>query len=86
MVVNISETLQRWTNDRLPAGLHRVTAPRGMVDGMIPERYTVAYFCKADRNAPVGSLPPFCVGAPRKYEDMTALEYHQQRLTSAYAY
>ena len=86
MVVNISETLQRWTNDRLPAGLHRVTTPRGMVDGMIPERYTVAYFCKADRNARVGSLPQFCVRELRKYENMTALEYHQQRLASAYAY
>lgn len=28
MVVNVSETLQRWTNDSLPAGLHRVTVPK----------------------------------------------------------
>ncbi|KAL9020094.1 MAG: hypothetical protein Q9180_008657, partial [Flavoplaca navasiana] len=28
MVVNVSETLQRWTNDTVRAGLHRVTVPK----------------------------------------------------------
>ncbi|CAG8949079.1 hypothetical protein HYFRA_00002208 [Hymenoscyphus fraxineus] len=86
MVVNVSETLQRWTNDFLPAGLHRVSLPpllENSEEGLIPERYSIAYFCKADRDASVGALEPFkCPNT--KYRDITALEYQQQRLESAY--
>lgn len=88
MVVNVSETLQRWTNDVLPAGLHRVNVPENMAsaeDGMLPERFSVAYFCKADRDAPAGSLDCFVPqGSDPLYKPMTAIEYHQQRLQSAY--
>ncbi|MCJ1281401.1 hypothetical protein MMC26_000720 [Xylographa opegraphella] len=62
MVVNVSETLQRWTNDVLAAGLHRVNIPRQMEDketAVLPERYSIAYFCKADRDASVGPLQQF---------------------------
>ena len=88
MIVNISETLQRWTNNVLPAGLHRVNVPKQMElqeKGMLPERFSIAYFCKADRAASVGPLSQF-VSNDRKstYEDMTAIAYHQQRLLSAY--
>ncbi|KAL9006071.1 MAG: hypothetical protein Q9188_001198 [Gyalolechia gomerana] len=88
MVVNVSETLQRWTNDSLPAGLHRVTVPKSFEKrecGMVPERYSVTYFCKADRDASVGPLPQFVSnGSEAKYDDVTAIEYHQSRLKSAY--
>lgn len=89
MVVNVSETLQRWTNGRLSAGLHRVGLPSELDgrdhDGVLPERFSVPYFCKADRVATVGCLEPFVEpGAKATYEDMTAIEYHQQRLLSAY--
>ena len=88
MIVNVSETLQRWTNGRLPAGLHRVGLPPeldGRDKGVLRERFSVPYFCKADRAATVGCLQPFVEpGAKAKYEDMTAIEYHQQRLRSAY--
>jgi isopenicillin N synthase-like dioxygenase len=87
LIVNISETLQRWTNDRLPAGLHRVQMPReiGEATGVqIPSRYSVAYFCKADRDAPAGTLPAFTENGKAKYENITASEYHRQRLVQAY--
>ena len=88
MVVNVSETLQRLTNDRLPAGLHRVNIPsnmEGQETGTLPERYSIAYFCKADRNASVGPLRQFVSqDMSAKYKDVTAIEYHQQRLLSAY--
>ncbi|KAL8993173.1 MAG: hypothetical protein Q9169_006545 [Polycauliona sp. 2 TL-2023] len=88
MVVNVSETLQRWTNDTMRAGLHRVTVPKRFEDretGMVPERFSVTYFCKADRDASVGPLPQFVPeGCKPKYDDMTAIEYHQSRLKSAY--
>jgi isopenicillin N synthase-like dioxygenase len=88
MIVNVSETLQRWTNDYLPAGLHRVNIPpymEGREDGKLPERYSIAYFCKADRSASVGPLKQFIRGGTGSvYKDMSAIEYHQQRLQSAY--
>ena len=88
LIVNVSETLQRWTNGKLPAGLHRVGLPPGLDDveaGVLPERFSVPYFCKADRAATVGCLEQFVEsGTKGIYEDMTAIEYHRQRLESAY--
>lgn len=86
MVVNVSETLQRWTNDCLPAGLHRVSLPPLLgagEDRLVPERYSIAYFCKADRDVSVGALKPF-LRPNTTYSDITALEYQRQRLESAY--
>ena len=88
LIVNISETLQRWTNDQLPAGLHRVSIPRGLnesgIDVQIPRRYSIVYLCKADRQASVGSIPGFITSGTQRYQDMTALEYHRFRLLQAY--
>lgn len=88
LVVNISETMQRWTNDQLKAGLHRVTLPPGFQGkglDRLPERYSIAYFCKADRAASVGPLEQFTRGEESRYDEITALEYHQRRLLSAYS-
>ncbi|KAF2177279.1 Clavaminate synthase-like protein [Zopfia rhizophila CBS 207.26] len=88
LIVNISETLQRWTDDQLPAGLHRVSIPRELIDTSnnteIPRRYSVAYLCKADRQAPVGTIPVFTTGDAPRYKGMTASEYHRSRLLAAY--
>lgn len=88
MVVNVSETLQRLTNGSLRAGLHRVNVPpswEGKESGTLPERYSMTYFCKADRLASVGPLPQFVQdGCDPKYDEVSAIEYHQRRLRSAY--
>lgn len=84
MVVNVSETLQRWTNGRLAAGLHRVNLPHGLEGDMVPERFSVAYFCKADREADIGALEDFVQGGEKMYESISAIDYHRQRLQSAY--
>ena len=85
MVGNVSETLQRWTNGKLAAGLHRVNVPDKLDGNMVPERFSVAYFCKADRDADVGSMEAFITNEDtKKFESITAIEYHQQRLLSAY--
>ncbi|KAL9584103.1 MAG: hypothetical protein Q9203_004801 [Teloschistes exilis] len=88
MIVNVSETLQRLTNGRLRAGLHRVGAPQEsdeMAQGLLKERFSVPFFCKADRNATVGSLKEFVrPGEKALYEDMSAIQFHQSRLKSAY--
>ena len=61
-IIDVSETLQRWTNGTLPAGLHRVNLPKSLENsdcGTLPERYSIAYFCKADRSTSVGPLKHF---------------------------
>jgi len=80
VVVIVSETFQRWTNGLVRAGLHRVTKPRDMVGDVVPERWSLVYFCKADRHVNVGPLKEF-VGAEKRplYEDLTALEYQAMR-------
>lgn len=85
MVVNVSETMQRWTNGRLGAGLHRVNVPDKLEGDVVPERFSVAYFCKADRDADVGALKEFVgKGNKKMFESISAIDYHQQRLQSAY--
>ena len=85
MVVNVSETLQRWTNGGLGAGLHRVNVPDRLEGDVVPERFSVAYFCKADRDADVGALKEFVAkGEKKMFESISAIDYHQQRLQSAY--
>ncbi|KAK4150309.1 2OG-Fe(II) oxygenase-like protein [Chaetomidium leptoderma] len=91
LIVNISETLQRWTDDKLPAGLHRVSVPKELeeniktdVNAEIPRRYSIAYLSKADREASVGTIPSFQVGEKAHYQEITAAEYHRLRLLTAY--
>ncbi|KAJ5618102.1 gibberellin 20-oxidase [Penicillium hordei] len=89
-VVNIGDTLERWTNGVLKAGLHRVTTPRRDAvssgnDEMLPARRSIAFFLKAHRDMSVGPLPPFVSDlCPPHYEDMTALAYQQLRTNIVY--
>jgi isopenicillin N synthase-like dioxygenase len=87
MIVSVAETMQRWTQDVLPASLHRVTIPADMKEqdeGIVPERFSIVYLAKADRKASVGVLPEFRSQGVEKYENMTALEYHMRRIATAY--
>ena len=80
IILNIAETMQRWTQDAPPDSLHQVTIPpsmRNRPEGIILTRYSIVYFCKADRDASVSVLPKFLrQGEAVKYEELTALEYH----------
>jgi isopenicillin N synthase-like dioxygenase len=93
IVVNISETFERWTNGVVSAGLHDVRLPPHLKNAsrsegdalVVPERYSIPFFVKADRNACVGPLKEFVSESrPAAYEPMTALEYHMQRVAKAY--
>ncbi|KAF2448845.1 Clavaminate synthase-like protein [Karstenula rhodostoma CBS 690.94] len=82
VVVIASETIQRWTNGSVRAGLHRVTKPHEMDPNadMVPERWSLVYFVKADRHVNVGPLKEFVTGEEKPmYEDLTALEYQAMR-------
>ena len=81
MIINASNTLQRWTNDVLRAGVHRVTMPHDIKkkgDAVLPERFSMAYFFKAGRKESVAPLAKSAdVQYPPKYHNMTALEFQK---------
>jgi isopenicillin N synthase-like dioxygenase len=89
LIVNAAETIQRWSNGHLKAGLHRVTIPPSIKcgeEGRLPQRRSVVYFCKANRNASVAPLPELIKRDHiARYDDLTFLAYHQKRVQSAYA-
>ena len=89
LIINVADTLQRWTNNILPAGLHQVTIPGGRRDevgGKLQERFSIAYFLKSNREESVGSLPQFLSEErPAEYEHVSAIDYHKQRHALLYA-
>ena len=89
MIVNASDTLQRWSNNLLRAGVHRVTVPRDLKhtdDAMLPERFSMAFFFKASRTESVAPLAKFSGDQyPSEYDDMTALEFQKWRNAKMYA-
>ncbi|KAJ5798352.1 Oxoglutarate/iron-dependent dioxygenase [Penicillium pulvis] len=84
VVVIVSETMQRWTNNQIPGGLHRVTRPRDCEGETVPERWSLVYFNKADRDVNVGPLDEFLGDKKPVYEDLTALEYQTLRNAAHY--
>ncbi|KAI1174210.1 hypothetical protein F4777DRAFT_599679 [Nemania sp. FL0916] len=82
MIVNAGDTLMRWTNGRVCAGIHQVTIPEEMkkLDEItLPERYSVAHLFKAQREVSIAPLSQFITAdEPAKYPEMTALQYHRQ--------
>lgn len=88
MSVYVSDTLEHLTNDHLRAGVHQVVTPVGIdgrASGVLPERYSIACFLKADRQTSVGPLDNFVTAErPRAYGDMTALDLHRKRVGQLY--
>ncbi len=90
MVLNIADTLERWTNGVLKAGVHRVVSPdRSKVSeqGMAMARSSIVYFFRANGATSAGPLASFVSPEdPAKYSEITALEYLQQRNGTLYTY
>ncbi|KAI1186304.1 oxidoreductase [Nemania serpens] len=82
IVVNISNTFERWTNNVIRAGVHQVTVPPGYkeaTEGSVPPRHSCVFFFKASRDTSVGPLQHFVTpDMPAQYDDITALQYQQQ--------
>jgi isopenicillin N synthase-like dioxygenase len=74
--------LQRWTNDELRGTPHQVVEPPGITD-IIPERYSIAFFCNANKNCMLDGIKEILNGQPSKYPSMTAGEYITKRLTDS---
>lgn len=88
IILNIGDSLQRLTNDTFKAACHRVTYPPNVKDNgvdVIPERYSIAYFAKPNRNASIRPLKEFITEAnPCRYENITAWEWNNLRIAKLY--
>lgn len=89
IILNIGDSLQRLTNDTFRAACHRVTHPPTIkADGeeMIPERFSVAYFAKVDRDAILYPFKEFVSDTnPSKYSGMTSGEFNNFRIAKLFA-
>ncbi|ETS81754.1 hypothetical protein PFICI_06756 [Pestalotiopsis fici W106-1] len=88
MIINVGDTLTRWTNGRITGGVHQVSVPEAFKDesGMIvPSRMSMAYLFKAARDTSVGPLPKFVSqDEPAIFPDITALEFQRWRNSIVY--
>ncbi|GAB1203511.1 hypothetical protein APSETT445_002146 [Aspergillus pseudonomiae] len=78
-ILNVGDCLQKWTG--LYSARHRVHLPsEEQIDGMVPERFSIAYFAKPDRAA---ILRPLLEGiSDEKY--LTANEFQHMRIAGTY--
>lgn len=87
IIVNVGDMLMRWSNDRLKATLHQVITPSrfGPTDE-IPERYSIAFFCNANKDTMIECLDT-CQSEcnPAKYPPVNAHAYLTQRLVNTIA-
>ncbi|GLB45690.1 putative clavaminate synthase-like protein [Lyophyllum shimeji] len=87
VVVNAGDFLMRWSNDTIRSTIHRVRAPRNAVvtDGMVPERYSIPYFCGPDFSTVVDPTPgTWSADHPKRYEPISAAAYIMKRLAASY--
>lgn len=88
MIINCGDTLQRWTNNYLRAGLHQVTVPidkNAKEDDMLKDRYSIAFFLKASREARVAPIEKFIPeGTVSEYKNVSALEYQVSKNVPLY--
>ena len=83
IIVNVGDMLMRWSNDRLKATLHQVISPPKFTpQDRIPERYSIAFFCNANKDALIECLETCQNDSdPEKYEPINAYAYLMKRLS-----
>ncbi|MCC5919942.1 MAG: isopenicillin N synthase family oxygenase [Cyclobacteriaceae bacterium] len=79
VVVNVGDMLSRLTNNKLKSTIHRVVNPPK--DKMNTSRYSIPFFMHPRSNMDLSCLDN-CIDEnnPKKYEDITAGEFLDQRL------
>lgn len=71
MIINLSDCLQRWINDRFRSTSYRVVLPSDE-KAWVQDRYSIAYFSKPNRSQAVGTLRELLrEGEKPRYEDIT---------------
>ncbi|KAJ4350626.1 hypothetical protein N0V95_004585 [Ascochyta clinopodiicola] len=85
VLINVGDLMERWSNERWKSTVHRVVAPPGGGEGMLPDRYSIPFFATADPETVIEALPG-CWDAenPKKYPSVTAWEYVQMRMATLY--
>ena len=87
-VVNVGDMLQRWTNDRLVATPHQVVHyfhERGEAEDdfePIQERFSIAFFCNANKSVSVDPNNLLGEGEVAKYEPVISIDYLTKRLAA----
>ncbi|KAK8118005.1 uncharacterized protein PG998_006286 [Apiospora kogelbergensis] len=88
VVLMVGATLQRWTNGLLPGTLHQVSLPapmRQQRNGDCPERFSGAFFLKANKSASVAPLEQFITSEqPVVWDNMSALEFTKRMVEQLY--
>jgi isopenicillin N synthase-like dioxygenase len=79
-VCNIGDALMRWTNDAYVSTPHRVVNRSGR------ERYSAAFFCEPNGDAPIAAIPS-CTSAanPPKYAPIAFADLLRSRVEPTYA-
>lgn len=79
LVVNVGDMLDRLTNHKLKSTIHRVVNPPR--EKMNTPRYSIPFFMHPRSEMDLSCLPS-CIDAdnPRRYEDITAGEFLNERL------
>lgn len=80
IVLNVGDMLQRWTNDVLRATPHQVVEHPNHSKQVVPERYSIAFFCNANKRVMLEPLSEVSEEAP-KYPPINAMEYLTKRLS-----
>ncbi len=79
IICNVGDMLQRLTNGQLPSTTHRVVNPKG--SNAFESRYSMPFFVHPEPNTSLNCLPQCCTAQhPKRYDDITAGDYHRQRL------
>ncbi|CAD2213425.1 2OG-Fe(II) oxygenase superfamily, putative [Angomonas deanei] len=80
-VVNIGDMMAMWSNDRYKSTSHRVLNP-----GV--DRISMPFFCIPNPNVMIEALENCYDSAtnPRKYPNITAVEWLQKRYRETYTY
>lgn len=84
-IINIGNTLMRWTNDRFVSTMHRVVNPP-IVNGKSAPRLSIPYFCQPAYDAVIECIST-CTDAsnPPRYEPITSGDILTQRYVSSYS-
>ena len=84
IVVNVGDMLQMWTGGKLRATPHQVVEHPGHAGGIIPERYSIAFFCNANKDVMLKPLQ-LDPDEPAKYPPIRSLDYLTKRLAATIA-
>ena len=84
VIVNIGDMMMRWSNDILTSTPHRVGLDPKCESKVVPERYSIAFFCNPNKSAIIKALPnTHNEENPTKYAPISSRDYLTGRLKNS---